>query len=134
MALEVLRLLFRATGKFTDSSLTTIIGLNRKNELLIDATYRRFWEDLPLELSLLAAAVVDFTDDSIKFGVKDAFYGLKKFSRPVSSVNPHFSTVRNSLSDLIHLVWLLAEGRDGLGRSFEEPQDSQRPLGQVSST
>lgn len=107
-----MRLLFRASGTFAASSLTTVIGLNGRNELAIDATHRRFWEDVPLELSLLAATVIDFGDESVRMGVRDAFYGLKKSGRQNPVGNPYLAAVRHGLADLVHLVRSPAEGGD----------------------
>lgn len=100
------------SGTFTHSSLTTVVGFNASSERGIDPTFARYWGEIPLELSMLSAGTIDFTDDRIKLGVKDAFYGLRYFNRHSALGNAFLSTVFGGLSKLIHMVGLAAQERN----------------------
>ena len=102
--MQFIRQIFQASVTTSHCSLTTLFGLNRTIEDDIQGTFLQYYKSIPIELQLLSAATIDFTDETIQFNVKKAFYGLKVYLRQPKFQKSYLSKASSLLSVLVQTV------------------------------
>jgi hypothetical protein len=79
----------------------------------VRGSFLQYYQAIPIELQLLSATVIDFNDEDIQFNVKNAFYGLRFFSRQPRFQRSYVIQASKALATVVLSVWSPAARRDG---------------------
>ena len=86
------------------NAVTTLVTCNSSYEKLMDLNFLKYFAEIKQELSLLSATYLNFNEKKIKFGVKDAFYGLHFYNRLTKFEEPKSLLFAPLLASLVAKV------------------------------
>lgn len=82
-------------------SLTTVVFEGAGDQSAMADSWQKYFQDASQEFHALANSVLDFTKPEIRFGVKDAFFGLEAFPHRARFQSRVFNELQDALFELV---------------------------------